>query len=147
MASVTATPASPQPSPSAAAGTSAASAAPTLTGSVSAPSKTRNVEFVLLAEFDIDKGSVLKYQYPSPTLVSERYRLLPVRHMAGSPLIVCACACMIWSVHWQNRCYRRVHTCVKQIGLYSSCHIVYDRVIGRAQSERAGGWILTRCVM
>jgi len=32
----------------------------------------RHVEYVLLAEFDIDKGSVLKLQYPRPTGVAER---------------------------------------------------------------------------
>ncbi len=29
--------------------------------------EVKNVEYVLLAEFDIDKGSLLKYQYPRPT--------------------------------------------------------------------------------
>jgi len=32
----------------------------------SAKRANRNVHYVLLAEFDIDKGSCLKIQYPSP---------------------------------------------------------------------------------
>jgi hypothetical protein len=34
----------------------------------------RHVAFVLLAEFDILKGSSLKYQFPRPTQIKERYQ-------------------------------------------------------------------------
>lgn len=39
---------------------------------------TRTVQhasFILLAEFDIDQGSVLSHQYPYPTGVDEQYAL------------------------------------------------------------------------
>ncbi|KAJ2704518.1 hypothetical protein H4R19_005225 [Coemansia spiralis] len=31
------------------------------------PQQQRNVEYILLAEFDIDRGAILKHQYPRPT--------------------------------------------------------------------------------
>jgi hypothetical protein len=31
------------------------------------------VDYVLLAEFDIDQGSTLKHQYPAPTGTDEQY--------------------------------------------------------------------------
>lgn len=33
----------------------------------------RNVEYILLAEFDIDQGAILKHQYPRPTGANESY--------------------------------------------------------------------------
>jgi len=35
----------------------------------------QNVQFILLAEFDIDQGSVLSHQYPFPTGTDEQYGL------------------------------------------------------------------------
>ena len=32
----------------------------------------QNVQFILLAEFDIDQGSVLSHQYPFPTGTDEQ---------------------------------------------------------------------------
>lgn len=37
--------------------------------------KENHVDFILLAQFDIDKGSVIKMQYPKPTGVDEQYVL------------------------------------------------------------------------
>ncbi|KAJ2682375.1 hypothetical protein IWW39_006025, partial [Coemansia spiralis] len=33
----------------------------------------RNVEYILLAEFDIDRGAILKHQYPRPTGADDSY--------------------------------------------------------------------------
>ncbi|KAJ1731202.1 hypothetical protein LPJ61_002650 [Coemansia biformis] len=37
----------------------------------------RNVEYILLAEFDIDQGAILKHQYPRPTGADDSYLMLP----------------------------------------------------------------------
>ena len=37
-----------------------------------APASFKHVDYVLLAEFDIDEGSVLRYQYPNPTGAHEQ---------------------------------------------------------------------------
>lgn len=36
----------------------------------------QNVQFILLAEFDIDQGSVLSHQYPFPTGTDEQCAFL-----------------------------------------------------------------------
>lgn len=42
-----------------------------IVSSVAHPAKNRHVEFVLVAEFDIDRGPTMKCQYPHNTGVSE----------------------------------------------------------------------------
>lgn len=44
------------------------------------------VEYVLLAEFDIDEGSTVKHQYPAPTGTDEQCVLIfKLRHQRVSP--------------------------------------------------------------
>ncbi|KAI8869398.1 spindle pole body interacting protein [Ramicandelaber brevisporus] len=47
-------------------------AVPTAQPSSSSPADDRHVEYILLAEFDIDKGSSLTHQYPQPTGTDEQ---------------------------------------------------------------------------
>ncbi len=35
--------------------------------------RQNHVDYIILAQFDIDKGSVIKHQYPKPTGVDEQY--------------------------------------------------------------------------
>ena len=40
---------------------------------VEEPIPSKNVEYVLVAEFDIDKGSTITFQYPEPTGEDTQY--------------------------------------------------------------------------
>ncbi|KAJ1561384.1 hypothetical protein HK096_004914, partial [Nowakowskiella sp. JEL0078] len=42
-------------------------------GTRSTPHTYGHVDYILVAEFDIDKGSNLTYQYPSPTLQDTQF--------------------------------------------------------------------------
>ncbi|GAM21359.1 hypothetical protein SAMD00019534_045330, partial [Acytostelium subglobosum LB1] len=60
-------PASPSMSSSSSSIGTMAMPSPSFTSSNSNTASKKNIEYILLAEFDIDVGSKVKYQYPSPT--------------------------------------------------------------------------------
>jgi len=79
------------PPPSTSAGLTASTSHASLAHAHERAAGHDHVEYVLLAEFDIDQGSLLRHQYPAPTGTDEQCvpssLLLPVPvHLADTPI-------------------------------------------------------------